>query len=184
MGLRGWLGRWRGGSCHSCGAWRDGNPQDDVGEQPCSPAQKREQPHDTNNGWVEVEVVGQASGYAGDLLVCRRAHETPSRWARDSVCGRSPRRGLLGAAVVPEIGTVRDFLLTICADHGFTSAGRCKRTFYCHILMIDTDWEQIKFPGPDGLYGDGGLRLARACEKPQVQTPRPFETQGKPELVS
>jgi hypothetical protein len=54
---------------------------------------------------------------------------------RDGIRGGSSG-GLLCAAVVAEIRAVRDLLLTVRADHGFTSTERYKRSFYL-LIRID-----------------------------------------------
>src|SRR4029077_536464 len=122
------------GAHHARGGGRQCDPEDDVGEQSRARAQEGQQPHDTDDGGIKIEIVGQATAHAAYFLVGGGTHEALPATVFSGIYAGRAGRGLLGAAVVAEIRTIRDVPLTIYANHGFTSTERLQKL----ILLIDT----------------------------------------------
>jgi hypothetical protein len=98
--------------------WRQGqrDPKDDVDEETGAGEEDGEQPNDADEGWIEIEIVGEARTDTTDLFVAAGAHQ-----ALDWRCvagGLSGLAGQLGAAVVAKLGTFSDFFLAFRAKHG------------------------------------------------------------------
>src|SRR6267154_413576 len=117
-------GGWSGVGHYACGAWRQGDPEDQVGDETCACEEYGQEPNDTDDGGIEVEIIGEACGYSGDFLIGGGTYETLSAPVFRGVYTGRAGYGLPGAAVVAKIRTIRNLSLTICADHGFTSTGR------------------------------------------------------------
>src|SRR6267154_3717520 len=109
---------------NACGACWKRNPQNEVCDEACACEEYGEEPNDTDDGGIEVEIIGQACGYTGDFLIGGGTYETLSAPVFRGVYTGRAGYGLPGAAVVAKIRTIRNLSLTICADHGFTSTGR------------------------------------------------------------
>src|SRR5215472_8773134 len=100
---------------NSSRAERQSDPQNDVREDAGSGEEHGEQPANSNNRYIEIEIVRKAGAHAGDFLVRARAHQ--SLFAANVAGHTSPCGRLLSAAVIAKVGIVGDVLLAVRADH-------------------------------------------------------------------
>lgn len=93
------------------------DPEDDVGQAAGAGAEEEHEPDDADDRGVHVEIVSEAGTDAGDFLVGAGAHEAfVGTGGGRKACSRAGR-GLLGAAVVAEFRTDRDFFAAVWASH-------------------------------------------------------------------
>jgi hypothetical protein len=140
----------------STGGDRQNDPEDYIGEQARAAANQEHQPEYPDDGWVHVEIVGEAGADAGDLFVGAGAHES----FMGTGGGRESWRagfGLLGAAVVTELGTDRDVSAAACAGHWRT----LQKVEFRAIPTIEYAQKGEKVSST--LGGERGDQYSRSC---------------------
>src|SRR5208282_829465 len=105
----------RDGTWHSDGRTRGRkrkyNPQDQVDQEASAGAENGQEPEHANQRGIEIEIIGKAGTDTTDFLVPTGAHEALGCDDRER-SARAGRIRLFCAAVVAELGTWGDFLLT------------------------------------------------------------------------
>lgn len=87
--------------------FRHYDPGDHVSQEPNSRHDGRDQPYQTDDSHVDVEILGTPGAYARDLSANARPHQ--------ALAGRD--RPDAGSAVGTDIGVILDGLATVVAVH-------------------------------------------------------------------
>src|SRR5271157_4573267 len=104
-------GRPRDSDGQSCRRDRQHNPQNQVDQKTGAGEEDGQEPGDTNQRGIEIEIIGEAGTHTADFLVPAGAHETLG-WDDAGWSSRAGRIGLSCATITAEPGTWGDFLLT------------------------------------------------------------------------